>query len=106
MARFQIRMRPRRPAKDADEVTAQLFARIEDLELRIKLLEARVRAVSAENKAYRESSGVRAAAAASRKARRSRPRPRCPGCVLELPPGKRGDSCVWCGFRFDSQATK
>jgi hypothetical protein len=29
-------------------------------------------------------------------------RPTCPGCSLELPVGKRGQACVWCGFRFDA----
>jgi len=33
---------------------------------------------------------------------KSKPRPRCPGCLLELPPGRRGDSCVWCGFVFEA----
>ena len=28
----------------------------------------------------------------------------CPGCLLELPAGKRGKACVWCGFRFDAVA--
>ena len=34
--------------------------------------------------------------------RRRRSRPRCPGCMLELPQGRKGQSCVWCGFRFDA----
>ncbi|HSP19695.1 MAG TPA: hypothetical protein VLQ79_09280, partial [Myxococcaceae bacterium] len=25
---------------------------------------------------------------------------RCPGCLLEVPPGPRGAECVWCGFVF------
>lgn len=77
--------------------TAALKARIEELELRVKLLEARVRSVSAQARVPQ-----REAARASRVARRQRPRPRCAGCLLELPPGRRGDACVWCGFRFEA----
>jgi hypothetical protein len=82
--------------KKPHEIRA-LRARIEDLELRMKLLEARVRAGFAQARAPQ-----REAAARSRAARRSRPRPRCAGCLLELPVGRRGDSCVWCGFRFEA----
>jgi hypothetical protein len=74
-----------------------LEARIEELELRMKLLEARVRAGFAQARVP-----LREAARASRVARRQRPRRRCPGCLLELPPGRAGDSCVWCGFRFEA----
>jgi len=81
-----------------DEVR-DLKARIEELELRMKLLEARVRNGFAQARAPQ-----REAAQRSRVARRRRPRPRCPGCLLELPPGRRGDSCVWCGFRFEAVA--
>lgn len=91
-------MRPRWYHEWAEE-RAKLQARIEDLELRMKLLEARVRAVYADRR--RESAAVETAKA-SKQARRSRPRLRCPGCILELPPGRRGETCVWCGFRFDA----
>jgi hypothetical protein len=77
--------------------TARLKARVEELELRVKLLEARVRAGFAQARVP-----LREAARASREARRQRPRARCPGCLLELPPGRRGDACVWCGFRFEA----
>ena len=80
-----------------DEQAKRFEARIEDLELRLKLLEARVRAGLPQARAPQ-----REAARLSRVARRSRPRPRCPGCLLELPPGRRGDACVWCGFRFEA----
>jgi hypothetical protein len=73
---------------------ARLLQRLEDLELRVKLLEARVRSTLSKAGA-REASGDDDDSS-------SRPRPRCPGCTLELPKGKRGDSCVWCGFQFDA----
>ncbi len=83
------------------EERAQLLSRIEDLELRMKLLEARVRNLYADR---RREGAAAEAAKQSREKRRSRVRPRCPGCLLELPPGRKGDSCVWCGFRFDALA--
>lgn len=91
-------MRPSRFHPWAEE-RAQLLARIEDLELRMKLLEARVRGLNADQ---RRKSAATETAQASKQARRSRPRLRCPGCLLELPKGRRGETCVWCGFRFDA----
>lgn len=77
-----------------------LTARIAELEWRIKLLEARVRNVSAD---VRKQSGPPGPTESLAKARRRvRERPRCLGCLLELPPGRRGESCVWCGFIFDA----
>ena len=86
----------------ADSDRARLLQRLEELELRVKLLEARVR--STLSKAG-QVTGEGAEGAERRKGEqggKSRPRPRCPGCTLELPKGKRGDSCVWCGFQFDA----
>jgi hypothetical protein len=77
--------------------TARLNQRIEELELRVKLLEARVRAGLSQARAPQ-----REAARLSRVARRRRPTARCPGCLLELPPGRKGEHCVWCGFRFEA----
>lgn len=71
--------------------------RIAALEDRIRILEARVRDVSVANR--KEAAAV---AARKPKAARERPRPRCPGCTLELPKGRRGDCCVWCGFVFSA----
>lgn len=88
---------PRSRQEDAD-CSIRLAARIEDLELRIKLLEARVRAFTAERRMLASEESAKP----GRKGRRTRPRPRCPGCMLELPPGKRGETCVWCGFRFEA----
>ena len=100
MARFQIRMRApstkainqgsgRRPPLPAPHGST-LMARIEDLELRLTLLEARLRAVSSERLPLKRSKAPR------------KERPRCPGCVLEIPAGRRKDSCGWCGFRFEA----
>ncbi|MRI86614.1 hypothetical protein FGE12_00355 [Aggregicoccus sp. 17bor-14] len=75
---------------------ARLAARIEALEDRVRRLERQVQGAA--------RSAPRAAAPAEVRAQRSagRPRPRCPGCTLELPPGRRAEACVWCGFRFDA----
>lgn len=70
-----------------------LTSRLEELELRLKLLEARVRKTTAP--AQKKSKAEKPMATSSH---------RCPGCTLELPKGRRGDTCVWCGFRFDGVA--
>lgn len=84
------------PSQDVAEVEA-LRARVGALEDRIRLLEAHVRRLGAQ---------ATALAQASRrplpKVPAARPRPRCPGCRLELPKGRRGEACVWCGFVFDA----
>ncbi|MCU0697955.1 MAG: hypothetical protein MUC96_15645 [Myxococcaceae bacterium] len=76
-----------------------LLDRIADLELRMKHLEARVRREAAELRSRGRLDELRPTA---RVVRPERPRPRCPGCTLELPKGPRGVECVWCGFRFDA----
>lgn len=75
-------------------MTSRLTDRISDLERRLMLLEARVRRTSVELESKKAGKPVRA----------ERPRPRCPGCLLELPKGRRGETCVWCGFVFDAVA--
>jgi hypothetical protein len=83
----------------ADE-RARLLARIEDLELRVRLLESRLRNLSGQ---ARLSAQAGEAVRQKREARGpARRRPRCPGCTLELPAGRKGEACVWCGFRFDA----
>lgn len=78
---------------------AALKARVAELEVKVKLLEARVRTGLVQGRRPVEEVRARSALA-----RRSRPRPRCPGCHLELPAGKRAESCVWCGFQLDAVA--
>lgn len=73
-----------------------MIARIAELEDRVRILEARVRSFSVQSRKDAASTKVAPRAA------RARPRPRCPGCTLELPKGRRGDSCVWCGFVFSA----
>jgi hypothetical protein len=74
----------------------QLLNQVSQLELRVKLLESRVRATAAQaRRPQAEQSRL------SRQARRARSRPRCPGCLLELPSGPQQKTCVWCGFRFE-----
>jgi len=83
----------RRPRADAD-LAVQLAGRIADLEERIRALELRVARVTRE--------GPRPTA---EKAALEPPTPsatRCPGCLLELPHGRRGTACVWCGFVFSA----
>ena len=69
----------------------RLLAHIAELEQRIVLLEAKVRQVTP--KPPQRPAGRRAA--------RAQRRPRCPGCLLELPKGRR-DACVWCGFWLEA----
>lgn len=89
-------MASRRRRQPTDQGQQHLTARIAELEQRIVLLEARVRQVAA----VAES---RASARPGAKPLRvARPRPRCPGCRLELPKGRKGESCVWCGFYFEA----
>jgi hypothetical protein len=71
-----------------------LAERVADLELRLRLLEARLRQVTGPS-AHSEARNPRGS-------NEQKPRPRCPGCLLELPKGRRGESCVWCGFVFDA----
>jgi len=75
-----------------------LTTRLEELELRLKLLEARVR-TAAQPKAKQGKAGAKATKPPANAGAH-----RCPGCTLELPKGRRGESCVWCGFRFDGVA--
>lgn len=88
----------RRQLSDA-ELHERLSARIEALEDRVRRLEAYVRRTSA---GARATPSVKKGARRAEPAKASRPRPRCPGCRLELPSGPRGESCVWCGFLFDA----
>src|SRR4051812_45674549 len=90
------RRRPRPSSASAADINEQLAARIEELELRLKLLEARMRRV-----AVVERSRPKAAPKARGAEREV---VRCPGCLLELPRSKHKDSCVWCGFRFEGLA--
>lgn len=93
---------PRPPSSRQLECEQRLAARIAELELRLKLLEARVRSLAAEENRRKSSEGQEAGGKQARPAAAVRERPRCPGCLLELPPGRRRDSCVWCGFRFEA----
>jgi len=71
----------------------RLWSRVAELERRVLRLEARVRLTSAELQV--QTGGGKAGPA-----RAGRARPRCPGCLLELPRGRKGETCVWCGFVF------
>jgi hypothetical protein len=93
-------MRSRKPTPGLDEDRfARMAARIEDLENRVRLLEAHLRDL----KALSRAGGATLPGAKQRApAARARPRARCPGCSLELPKGRRGETCVWCGFMFSA----
>lgn len=67
-------------------VDRSLQALLEELEVRVRLLERRLKPVQALPKAQKA---------------RVKPARRCAGCLQDLPKGKRGPTCVWCGFRFD-----
>ena len=85
-------MRASRGNPRDDDLCETLAARIEELELRLKLMEARLRNVTAGHREGPQKD----------EPKHARPRPRCPGCLLELPRGKKGDRCVWCGFYFEA----
>ena len=88
--------RNRKQAATAEEAD-QLRARIAELEDRLRLLEAHVRRLTSQTSALAQVSRRPLP-----KVPAARPRPRCPGCRLELPKGRRGEACVWCGFVFDA----
>jgi hypothetical protein len=88
-----MRSPARRQPSDA-EIHARLSARIEALEDRVRRLEVHVRRAASTTGKVRSKSGT--------PARQGRPLPRCPGCTLELPRGRRGQTCVWCGFHFSA----
>lgn len=92
-----MRSPARRPPPSDAELHARLAARIKALEDRVRQLEVRVRGAAV-------AGSVRAPVRQEEATPRAggRPQPRCPGCTLELPPGRRGEVCVWCGFQFDA----
>ncbi|WP_163786867.1 hypothetical protein [Myxococcus vastator] len=98
----------RQPSEAPEAVQARLSARIAALEDRVRRLEARLRLkVAVTGPSVEPASEPSVAPAARRTAQRAaerpvRARPRCPGCTLELPRGRRGESCVWCGFVFSA----
>ena len=94
-----MRSPARRPPPSDAELHARLAARIEALEDRVRQLEVTVRGAAVARR-VRASEPVRQKAAAPRTGSRSLPR--CPGCTLELPSGRKGAACVWCGFQFDA----
>jgi len=67
-----------------------LLDRIAELEDRLRTLERQLGQRPARRRASRGAQPPSPATAAHR----------CPGCLLELPPGPRGTECVWCGFVF------
>ncbi|HEX9508356.1 MAG TPA: hypothetical protein VF947_08105 [Myxococcales bacterium] len=77
-----------------------MAAQVAELEHRMKLLEARLRNAVADGVLANASSAV--SVGRNRGAKRARARARCPGCLLELPPGRHGTNCVWCGFSFEA----
>ncbi|HZA13969.1 MAG TPA: hypothetical protein VE618_05720 [Myxococcaceae bacterium] len=96
MARSRSMVSRRRKNSGDEEREAAIERRFVELEDRVRILEARVRELArAKVEAGAPTPGQRVAA-------RTRPRPRCPGCTLELPKGRRGDCCVWCGFVFSA----
>ncbi|NPD26339.1 hypothetical protein D7Y27_18690 [Corallococcus sp. AB004] len=86
---------PRSSPASAEDLHARLAARITALEDRVRRLEARLALEARKPPLVRTRASASAATV-----RTARPRPRCPGCTLELPRGRRGESCVWCGFMF------
>ncbi|MCP3142164.1 hypothetical protein [Pyxidicoccus xibeiensis] len=95
----------RRSSDTLEDVHARLSARIAVLEDRVRRLEARLRVSATSQTPAVRTSAVRTSprrADEPSRAPAARARPRCPGCTLELPRGRRGESCVWCGFEFSA----
>jgi hypothetical protein len=83
----------RRNRSDAD-LAVRLAGRIAELEDRIRALELRMARVSkSSERLSAEKTALRPPVPTAS---------RCPGCLLELPRGRRGHSCVWCGFVFSA----
>jgi hypothetical protein len=85
-------------SKKLNEATIKsLLLRLDELEAKVKKLDGFLQATQA--KPQRDVSPSRAS-----KGSRviSKNRAQCPGCYLELPKGRRSDSCVWCGFSFEA----
>lgn len=80
----------------------KLAAQVAELEHRMKLLEARLRNAVADGLLANASRAVTPGRTRVAKRARPRARDRCPGCLLELPPGRHGTNCVWCGFSFEA----
>jgi len=95
MASRSARTSRPRPARTQQDARDRLASRVADLEDRLTLLEARLR---------RTVVALKEAGAPKKplEVLGHKDRPRCPGCKLEVPKGRRGDACVWCGFRFDA----
>ena len=83
----------RRTRSEAD-FAVRLAWRIAELEDRIRALELRVARVSKSGERLASEKGALRPPAPSAS--------RCPGCLLELPHGRRGFACVWCGFVFSA----
>lgn len=85
------RARPARTPTKPPAEPSRLLGRLRELEERVVALEARL--------TLQAEPGISARAGSGRLAQKRR---RCPGCLLELPKGRRGPSCVWCGFYFEA----
>lgn len=82
-----------------------LDARLDEMELRIRMLEARLRETTTElEKARAAATPKKGKGAATKKA--GPPKARCGGCMLELPKGHRDEHCVWCGFFLPAVKTR
>jgi hypothetical protein len=83
-----------RRSRSEPDLAVRLSGRIAELEDRIRALELRVARVSKSSERLSpEKTSLRPPLPSAS---------RCPGCLLELPRGRRGTSCVWCGFVFSA----
>lgn len=79
-------MAPRRSTPD-EQLALRL--RVAELEARVRWLERRLTQVTPPPRSKARAKAVSL-------------RPRCPGCLMEVPRGRRGKACRFCGFRFDA----
>src|SRR5262249_4285601 len=92
---------PRHPTSRELECEERLAARIAELELRLKLLEARVRTLAADESRRKASEGQEVGGK-QKPAAPARERPRCPGWLWALAPGRRRAGWVWWASRCEA----
>lgn len=66
-------------------------------ELRVRLEDAEARATWLARRLAKAEKALKLPATPKKK---GKPKLRCPGCFLELPPGRVGKNCRYCGFDF------
>ncbi len=77
------------PHRINDNTAHDIRVRVAELEARVRWLEGKLKKVALAAKVKPEPV-IKGAM-----------RARCPSCFAQVPRGKRGQNCVYCGFSFD-----